>query len=164
MSTSGNHYYRFTYLKSEHWQNLRIEKLTQVDAHCVFCWNRDLRHDVHHIVYKRLWDAKPHDLVVLCRHCHDLAHAALRYRKQLKDERDPDKKWAATRASMGIAKSHLQAIEAQRRKKNVLAYLRTMFPSMPKSGGKRRSLVRFREQNPNATREEWIIAFPGLSR
>ena len=27
---SGRHFYRFKYLKSDHWQNLRLEKLVEV--------------------------------------------------------------------------------------------------------------------------------------
>lgn len=77
MSIPGRHFYRFTYLKSDHWQNLRLEKLVEVDAHCYRCDVRDLSNDVHHVNYRKLFDVMLSDLIVLCRTCHDLMHEAL---------------------------------------------------------------------------------------
>lgn len=73
----AKHHYRFKYLKSEHWGNLRIAKLASVDAKCKRCEKRDLHNDVHHLRYKKLYDVELIDLVVLCRECHTLVHEAL---------------------------------------------------------------------------------------
>lgn len=71
------HSYRFGYLKSEHWSNLRIQKLASVDAVCIKCGVRDLGNDVHHINYRNLYDVGLDDLVVVCRGCHEQIHAYL---------------------------------------------------------------------------------------
>lgn len=71
------HFYRFEYLKSEHWKDLRISKLASVDATCARCKTRDLSNDVHHVRYRNLYDVEMLDLIVLCRHCHDLVHQFL---------------------------------------------------------------------------------------
>lgn len=75
---NGRHFYRFKYLKSEHWQNLRLEKLVEVDACCFRCGMRDLSNDVHHVNYRKLFDVTLADLVVLCRRCHTLMHDVLK--------------------------------------------------------------------------------------
>lgn len=86
MSVEGRRFYRFEYLESEHWQNLRIAKLASVDAKCVRCQTRDLSNDVHHLRYRNLFDVELHDLAVFCRRCHDLAHEALeQFREAIKD-------------------------------------------------------------------------------
>lgn len=77
MSIEWKHFYRFEYLKSEHWKDLRIAKLASVDAVCARCKTRDLSNDVHHVRYKNLYDVELLDLIVLCRHCHDLVHQFL---------------------------------------------------------------------------------------
>lgn len=82
---AGKHFYRFKYLRSEHWQNLRLEKLVSVDARCKNCGLRDLSNDVHHLNYRSLFDVTLDDLVVLCRKCHDMVHEALEhYREKIK--------------------------------------------------------------------------------
>lgn len=70
-------YYRNVYLKSEHWSNLRLAKLAQVDAVCKICKHRDLGNDVHHIYYRSLYDVQLADLRVLCRGCHRKIHSIL---------------------------------------------------------------------------------------
>lgn len=77
MSVEKKHFYRFEYLRSEHWKDLRISKLASVDAVCARCCVRDTSNDVHHIRYKSLYDVELIDLIVLCRHCHDLVHIHL---------------------------------------------------------------------------------------
>ncbi len=77
MGIEAKAYYRFHYLKSEHWQNLRIAKLASVNAKCFYCWKRDLSNDVHHLIYRRWRDATLGDLIVLCRECHQLYHRVL---------------------------------------------------------------------------------------
>lgn len=70
-------WYRTKYLKSEHWQTLRVAKLASVDACCYCCGKRNLDNDVHHLHYRKLWDVTLDDLLVLCRRCHDGTHAIL---------------------------------------------------------------------------------------
>lgn len=74
---NAKHHYRFSYLKSEHWSNLRLAKLASVDAKCKRCRFRDLSNDVHHLRYRGLYDVQIEDLVVLCRSCHSFVHEAL---------------------------------------------------------------------------------------
>lgn len=66
--------YRYEYLRSDHWKELRLRKLAEVDAMCESCGHRSVSNDVHHLRYRRLYDVKPKDLVCLCRHCHKELH------------------------------------------------------------------------------------------
>lgn len=78
MGIGAKHTYRFKYLKSEHWKNLRIEKLATEDAKCEICQFRSLSNDVHHLKYRRpLTKTTVCDLVVLCRRCHELVHGVI---------------------------------------------------------------------------------------
>lgn len=86
-----SNYYRQTYLKSEHWQNLRLQKLVESDCLCLRCGKQSQHHDVHHLNYKKLYDVTTLDLVVLCRTCHDLVHEKLDQVKLLTEE-DPNEK------------------------------------------------------------------------
>lgn len=77
-------YYRDVYLNSDHWKNLRKEKLSQFDF-CEKC--KSLNHlDVHHINYKGLYDVKLSDLKVFCRNCHEKEH--------LKKDKRKSKNWS----------------------------------------------------------------------
>lgn len=84
-------FYRNTYLKSEHWQNLRLQKLVESDCLCLRCGKQSQSNDVHHLCYKKLYDVKTVDLVVLCRTCHDFVHEKLDQIKLLDAESPPDK-------------------------------------------------------------------------
>ena len=86
MSVAGKQFYRFTYLRSEHWENLRIAKLASVDAKCQRCTHRDLSNDVHHLRYRHLYDVTLDDLLVLCRDCHEEVHIALETMRAAIDE------------------------------------------------------------------------------
>lgn len=77
MNVGARHFYRFRYLRSEHWSNLRLQKLAETDARCFHCGKRDLSNDVHHLIYRRLYDVTTEDLIVLCREDHDLYHEVL---------------------------------------------------------------------------------------
>lgn len=75
MGIDAKHSYRFQYLQSDHWKNLRLEKLSREDACCEICGFRSVSNDVHHLRYPRpLTKTKLNDLVVLCRSCHELIH------------------------------------------------------------------------------------------
>lgn len=74
------HFYRGVYLNSEHWKNLRTEKLSQI-SFCEKC--KSINHlDVHHINYRGLYDVKLSDLQVLCRMCHEKEHLKRKPQKQ----------------------------------------------------------------------------------
>lgn len=75
MGVVARHTYRFHYLKSDHWKDLRLRKLASEDAKCEICNFRSTSNDVHHLRYpKPLTKTKIHDLVVLCRSCHEFIH------------------------------------------------------------------------------------------
>lgn len=96
---SAKHHYRFRYLKSEHWSNLRIAKLAAEDAKCRKCGYRDLSNDIHHLLYRRLYDVTLDDLVVLCRKCHERVHEALEIGRTFVkrwEDRGPEYVWKAT--------------------------------------------------------------------
>lgn len=78
MGIEAKHSYRFGYLKSEHWQNLRLAKLAEEDARCLFCGKRDPSNDVHHIYYpKDLYSVTTKWLCVLCRPHHERMHEVI---------------------------------------------------------------------------------------
>lgn len=76
MSIEAKHAYRFGFLKSERWQNIRLECLARDRARCVVCGFEDISNDAHHIRYpKNGWQfTKRSDLRTLCRLCHEAAH------------------------------------------------------------------------------------------
>lgn len=73
-TTDRRDYYRKVYLKSEHWKFVR-EMMLKLFPECQVCGSRNLL-DVHHRVYRSLYDVKRKDLIVLCR-CHHLEIHAL---------------------------------------------------------------------------------------
>lgn len=78
MGIEARHAYRFGYLQSEHWKDLRVQKLAESDAKCLFCGKRGLSNDVHHIRYpKNLKETTLNDLRVLCREHHDRLHVLM---------------------------------------------------------------------------------------
>lgn len=75
MGIAAKHAYRFGFLKSEKWSNIRLEVLARKDAVCDICDVRDLSNDVHHVYYADRWEETPLEyLMVLCRRCHDEVH------------------------------------------------------------------------------------------
>jgi len=65
------------YLASREWAARRAAALERAGHRCQVC-NADRWFagslEVHHRTYERLGNEAPGDLVVLCRHCHDLFH------------------------------------------------------------------------------------------
>ena len=72
--------YRSEYLKSSHWKQLRQEKIEK-NPLCEKC-GVDSNLDVHHLLYKNLYDISLDDLQTLCRKCHDEEH-----KKIIKEEK-----------------------------------------------------------------------------
>jgi hypothetical protein len=68
--------YRFGFLKSEAWKDLRAEVMAKHDAKCRMCGVRNLSNDVHHLIYPKSFK-RPKDcrFAVLCRGCHEEIHA-----------------------------------------------------------------------------------------
>lgn len=66
-------FYRTQYLQSDHWADLRRDKLRE-SPFCERCEGEG-PYDVHHIRYKKLYDYLLSDLQTLCRKCHETAHA-----------------------------------------------------------------------------------------
>lgn len=70
------------YLESEDWRSKRSEKMNRrggAKRRCAICGQADGILDVHHLKYAAELTAVPQsDLRVLCRRCHDLAHALIR--------------------------------------------------------------------------------------
>lgn len=74
MGVEAKHRYRFGYLKSEHWHDLRTLKLIKSAARCAGCGRKNWGHDVHHVKYADLYSVQLGDLRVLCRECHTSVH------------------------------------------------------------------------------------------
>lgn len=89
-------YYK-RYLRSDHWQNLRLEKLVCAGTLCHFCRQDSPSNDVHHVKYREsLKETKLKDLRVLCRRCHDLVHEVLRRFPAIQKLKHGNERWRVT--------------------------------------------------------------------
>ena len=80
---SGKLWYRNVYLKSEHWKNLRTQRLIIANKKCEQC--SDVYYlDVHHLSYKNIFDVTVEDLRVLCRICHNKEHGIVTNKNVIK--------------------------------------------------------------------------------
>jgi len=97
MGLNEKHYYRFTYLKSDHWLSLRIARIAKDKGRCIVC-NRELglALDVHHVEYRNLYDVQLTDLKSMCRRCHNGTHEVLKAFPHLKQIKTPCKRWGQT--------------------------------------------------------------------
>ena len=78
MGIEAKHSYRFGYLKSEQWQNVRLEALAREKALCQICGEESISNDAHHIWYpENIYETTEAHLVILCRPCHDFIHAMI---------------------------------------------------------------------------------------
>lgn len=112
MGIEARHAYRFGYLQSEHWKNLRIQKLAECDARCHICNLRDLENDVHHIYYPPdLFKTRLHVLRVLCRKHHEMVHAYMDANQKRIDAVEAGNEWHEFRQHYDIFKSACQSIE-----------------------------------------------------
>lgn len=76
MGIAAKHAYRFGYLKSEHWSNVRIEALAREKGKCQICSEESISNDAHHIWYPdNIYETRADQLVILCRPCHDFLHS-----------------------------------------------------------------------------------------
>jgi hypothetical protein len=94
-SIATRHSYRFNYLKSEHWKELRTLKLIKSRATCALCRLVSWNNDVHHVDYgvDGLTTVKTSDLRVLCRDCHDAVHHVMEKNPNLKLIPDKKVRW-----------------------------------------------------------------------
>jgi hypothetical protein len=75
--------YRTGYLSSPEWRAIRERVLWIHDNRCVGCGHSDPSNDVHHAYghYPKRGTEKPHDLIVLCRSCHQAVETVRAERK-----------------------------------------------------------------------------------
>lgn len=86
-----------SYLRSDHWQALRLQKLATTGAVCHFCRERSLSNDIHHVKYpSNLKDTRLRHLRCLCRRCHDLVHSVLLEFPGILKEKRTSHRWRAT--------------------------------------------------------------------
>lgn len=82
MGVIAKHAYRNGFLKSEFWDNLRLEALVKFQACCYICHKENIKNDAHHVDYPKRWrDTRLNQLVIMCRECHELMHKKLGDRK-----------------------------------------------------------------------------------
>lgn len=73
MGISAKHAYRFVYLRSDKWKDVRFEALANVNSACKICGVEDFHNDAHHVFYpENIWGTVSEDLVILCRPCHQM--------------------------------------------------------------------------------------------
>lgn len=78
MSIESKHAYRFIFLKSDKWQQVRLEALARESGKCQICGEESIYNDAHHIWYpENIYETTERHLVILCRPCHDFVHAML---------------------------------------------------------------------------------------
>lgn len=76
MSIASKHHYRFKYLKSDKWNNARLEALVREKGKCQICGEESIHNDAHHIWYPEdIYQTTEKHLVILCRLCHDFLHS-----------------------------------------------------------------------------------------
>lgn len=78
-TTDQRDWYRNVYLNSPHWKELRQRKLAE-KPNCELCGGTAT--DIHHVKYKSIFDVELHDLVSVCRPCHDGIHAAFHVQRR----------------------------------------------------------------------------------
>ena len=66
-----------TYLRSDHWRAVKQRyRDSKMPKRCSICKNA--KYELHHRSYRRLGNERLHDLVPLCRACHQGTHEHLR--------------------------------------------------------------------------------------
>lgn len=75
MSIDGKHAYRFGYLKSDKWKQVRLDAILREKGKCQICQDESIFNDAHHIWYpENIYETKEFHLVILCRACHEFVH------------------------------------------------------------------------------------------
>lgn len=73
------------YLKSDHWKRLRAKAIEKAGQKCELCKHPHLL-EVHHLMYRKLLDVTPDDLMVLCAACHSRAHSWITWGEIVNEE------------------------------------------------------------------------------
>lgn len=113
-SIERQHWYRNTYLKSDHWNSLRLRKLAKQHGKCKVCMKEAWNNDVHHLNYRNLYDVRLNDLVVLCRPCHTLVHVTLEKCQKINDTWSSRARWHRTIKAIRSKQKQSQWIENNR--------------------------------------------------
>jgi len=70
------------YLKSDHWQNKRLDKFNGKKRGCQICGDKNIQLHVHHLNYQHMGDEDcKKDLIIICYRCHNLIHQLIRIGK-----------------------------------------------------------------------------------
>ena len=74
------------YLKSEHWRTLSRQRKEMDNHQCAQCFSRE-KLEVHHRVYRNLYDVQLKDIITLCQKCHARAHQVIREWKRIREQK-----------------------------------------------------------------------------
>ena len=62
------------YLQTKEWKEFKQGRLRSARNRCQVCNSADVQLEVHHRTYERRGYELKHDVIVLCRDCHQLFH------------------------------------------------------------------------------------------
>jgi hypothetical protein len=94
MGIEAKHAYRFGYLKSDKWSNVRLEALGREKGKCQICREESIFNDAHHKWYpENIYETTEKHLVILCRPCHEFLHSMMPECKT-NDEEAGNANWA----------------------------------------------------------------------
>lgn len=78
MSIESKYAYRFGYLKSDKWKQVRLDALLRERGKCQICGEESIFNDAHHIWYPtNILETTEEHLVILCRACHNFIHSVI---------------------------------------------------------------------------------------
>jgi hypothetical protein len=86
---NGTHMTKLTYkeqLLHPLWQRKRLQIMQRDDFTCQSCYDRETTLNVHHKHYNKgamAWEYEDHELVTLCKACHEVMHDNQNLRKQV---------------------------------------------------------------------------------
>jgi hypothetical protein len=131
MSIEGKLYYRDVYLKSDKWQNVRLEALVREKARCQICGEESISNDAHHIWYPTpIWDTEERHLIILCRSCHEFIHIMLPDCNKTTDEQKGTNEWLRFKGAITIwRRTHAQIFlpgESPKELRNELARVKAL--------------------------------------
>ena len=71
------------YLKSDEWNNIRIELFLSRGRQCERCASKN-KLAIHQLTYKNIYYEEPEDLIILCQYCHRKEHNIGKKKKKRK--------------------------------------------------------------------------------
>lgn len=154
-----NSFYRDTYLKSDHWKDLRLRKMVSKRAICCLCGESKFFNDVHHIVYRNLYDVRLSDLRVLCRRCHSLVHDVLDSNVSIRSVKASKSKWnkVAQQVRSQLHTARQQQRKQMRKLRNVTLHRLGLSAIIPS-----RTWYKFVRLNPLFTDSQIIESFASV--